>query len=45
MSETPGGQRLTPAQILLIVVVSALVLLFLVLLMGRLSGGVAGARR
>lgn len=38
MSASPGRQRLTPAQILLIVVVSVLVLLFVVLLMGRLSG-------
>ena len=39
MSETPGGQRLTPAQVLLIVVVSALVLLFVILLVGRMTGG------
>jgi len=39
MSEMPGSRRLTRAQVLLIVVVSALVLLFVVLLAGRLSGG------
>jgi len=37
MSESPGGRRLTPAQSLLIVVVSALVLLFVVLLVGRMT--------
>ena len=38
MTEEARG-RLTPAQILLIVVVSALVLLFVILLAGRLTGG------
>ncbi|WP_324652909.1 DUF6636 domain-containing protein [Georgenia sp. H159] len=38
MPASPGRQRLTPAHILLIVVVSVLVLLFVVLLMERLTG-------
>ncbi|WP_152193027.1 hypothetical protein [Georgenia satyanarayanai] len=37
MSDT--GRRLTPAQLLLIVAVSILVLLFVILLAGRLTGG------
>ncbi|WP_413450712.1 hypothetical protein AA0Y32_02685 [Georgenia phoenicis] len=37
MSDT--GRRLTPAQLFLIVVVSILVLLFVILLAGRLGGG------